>query len=232
MVLDQLVVVVVAVLAASILAYVFLRKVVKKGDTVILLGDVGSGKTALFYQMLQGEFRETHTSMKLNSAKMIPAGLTQKEEYTYVDFPGHGSRRFELPQFFSSTRAIVIMVDATDASKAHGLAQNLYSLMTEASIAKRKIPILIAFNKQDILSEVVDEDAFKSKVRGYIEKTRHMQSDMSDIGSSDNVNDNIVSVGRDGQEFQYEHSPCPILFGKCSAKAGDLTAILDFLKGI
>ena len=47
-----------------------------KGNSVVLLGNVGAGKTALFFS-LQNDARPTHSSIKENIASFVPAGLTQ-----------------------------------------------------------------------------------------------------------------------------------------------------------
>lgn len=39
---------------------------------------MGVGKTALFFRLKQGLFRETHTSMKENDATFVPVALQGK----------------------------------------------------------------------------------------------------------------------------------------------------------
>lgn len=228
------VIVAVVVVALSIILYLLCGKKSAKGDTVLLLGEMNSGKSAIFFQLGQGEFRETVTSMASNQGKFVPAALADVQKgdgYLYVDFPGHGSRRSTLSKHFPSARGIVLLVDATDPSKAQKTAQYLYTLMSEPSLGKRRVPLLLTFNKTDLADRLMDIPAFKEKVLGYIEQTRHLQSDISDIGSEEHTSEN-VKVGREGVPFKFAHSPFPIEFARISAKEGDLLAVTDFLKRI
>jgi hypothetical protein len=43
-----------------------------RGDSVLIAGPVGGGKSVLFYQLLRGSFQETHTSMKENIKQFAP----------------------------------------------------------------------------------------------------------------------------------------------------------------
>ncbi len=43
-----------------------------RGDSVLITGPVGGGKSVLFYQLMRGAFQETHTSMKENIKQFAP----------------------------------------------------------------------------------------------------------------------------------------------------------------
>lgn len=92
-----------------------------------------------------------------------------------MDFPGHGSQRFKLEGFLPSARAVVshvcptlmrcklmltqhtncrisrvtqvFVVDSVDTD-LQATAGQIYSLLTNAAIAGRRVPMLIACNKQ------------------------------------------------------------------------------------
>jgi hypothetical protein len=65
-----------------ILAFVIYRRrfssTGQRGDTFLLLGSMGAGKTCLYYQLKQGICRETHTSMKANEATFVVKPLEGK----------------------------------------------------------------------------------------------------------------------------------------------------------
>lgn len=50
----------------------------QRGDTWLLLGAMGSGKTALYYRLKQGLFRPTQTSLKENDSVFVPQELQGK----------------------------------------------------------------------------------------------------------------------------------------------------------
>jgi translation initiation factor IF-2 len=115
-------------------------------NCVFRQNSVGARKTALFHQLAHVELRETHTSAKETEARCVPTqadGKSEGKEFCFVDFPGHG--------YVSSTRAVVLVIDASvDVVKLQVVAQILFSLLADSSIAKRKVPILLALNKTDL----------------------------------------------------------------------------------
>jgi hypothetical protein len=61
-----------------------------------------------------------------------------------------------------------------------------------------------------------------------LEKTRHLQISMSDIGSSADSAEQ-QSIGRAGQPFTFDDSPCPLTVCEMQAKHGKVAPVLAFL---
>ena len=62
----------------------------------------------------------------------------------------------------------------------------------------------------------------------FSDKTRSLQSTMSDISGDGEAR--VRTLGREGEEFQFIHSVCPITYGGVSAAKGDLNELLQFLQ--
>lgn len=232
---DAGVVVALLVIIVSTLAFVLMKlggSTAASGDTVLLLGDVGAGKTVLFYHLAHGELRDTHTSTAVNEARFVPKaaqGDAKAKELRFVDFPGHGSLQAPLSAFFSSTRAVVFMVDATaEAARTQVVAQRLFALLVDRSFRRRKIPILLVLNKTELPTARTNAQ-IKAEVEDWMEKTRHLQISISDIGSSE-MDSAQLSLGVAGKPFGFEDSPCAISLCRAVAAQGEIGEIMSFIQ--
>jgi len=96
-----------------------------RGDAVFLVGPCDSGKTAVMFQLRDGEsgdnkLRPTHTSMALNEETFAVAGIDCKP-VRVIDFPGHSRLRPQLFDMIEDCRALIFVVDcSTFSSKGQG----------------------------------------------------------------------------------------------------------------
>lgn len=122
-------------------------------DTILLTGDMNSGKTALFYALKTGRFAPTVTSFTPNkgtfAAKILQEVVPAAKNWSYYDLPGHISFQIQLPNILPSTKAIIFMIDATSTSSIPTAAQRLYDLLTREYLATRDTPIILTVNKID-----------------------------------------------------------------------------------
>ncbi|KAK2964976.1 putative signal recognition particle receptor subunit beta [Blattamonas nauphoetae] len=134
------------------------KRTAKATPTIGIIGLTGSGKTALFYTLKEGTTPETFMSEKENSAIFDLSRWTKKKnsnkKYQYIDFPGAENTRqkfFNHPDF-ANIRKLIYLVDSTtfknDVAK---IGKFFYSILTSPTLVKKKTPIMIAFNKQDLL---------------------------------------------------------------------------------
>jgi len=231
----------------------------QRGDTWLLLGPMGSGKSALYFRLKQGLFRPTQTSMKENDAVFAPQQLQGKAAapQRFVDLPGHASQRVKLDALKPVSKGVVFVVDGSQPDTLGKASQLLYTLLVDPIFVARRTPFFVAINKADLMegdaaaagstdpspsssSEEDDElreaatldarvTAIKHRLEGLLDKTRSLQSTMSDIGGGDDAS-RPRTLGRAGEEFRMEHSACPIEVGAVSAAKGDVESLLEFLQ--
>jgi len=131
-----------------------------KGKSILLLGEIGAGKTVLYHQLKENRLVQTVTSMAVNEGQFVPKGLDrvpEAQQWTYVDIPGHGSFRLIQQKLISETRAIVFLVDACNELQWMSVGQRLYTLLSDSHLVGNDVPLIIALNKVRIrfISRVV-----------------------------------------------------------------------------
>lgn len=132
----------------------------QRGDTFLLLGTMGSGKTALYFKLKQGVFRETYTSMKENDATFVPVGLEGKvSAQRFVDLPGHASQRVKLDAIKPTAKGVVFVVDATTPDALAKVSQFLYTLLVDPIFVARRTPFFIAVSKQEMVNSSDDSSS-------------------------------------------------------------------------
>ena len=108
-----------------------------RGDAVFLVGPCDSGKTAVMFQLRDGEsggkLRPTHTSMALNEETFALSGIDCKP-VRVIDFPGHSRLRPQLFDMIEDCRVLIFVVDcSTFASKGQAACSVEYSPATNAA---------------------------------------------------------------------------------------------------
>jgi signal recognition particle receptor subunit beta len=235
----------------------------QRGDTWLLLGPMGAGKTALFFRLKQGLFRPTQTSMKENDAVFVPQELQSASKggaiappTRFVDLPGHPSQRVKLDALKPVAKGVVFVLDGAHTDSLGKTSQLLYTLLVDPIFVARRTPFFIAINKADLLENGASTDASPSssssssedgddeatadslegrvealtrRLEGLLDKTRSLQSTMSDLGDDTSASGPRV-LGREGETFRLEHSICPIEVGAISAAKGTLEPLLEFLQ--
>lgn len=199
-----------------------------RGDAVLILGNMNTGKTALLYTLMQDRFPETHTSMKENVLTFIPPSLPQvmKHLFRFVDLPGHGSHRAKLEGYLNAARAVIFMVDSSDDMSYQSVASYLYSVLASARVTRNRIPVLVACNKAD-----VDTAKSVNYIRGHLEtqldKCRSAQSSLLTLGEKEGRA--AINLGRPGVPFKFEHSAAPVSLASISVAQKEIAPVLDFI---
>ena len=124
------------------------------GDSVLLCGACGAGKTSMFQMLRAGStFDGTVTSMSENEdrfaveGKLGKRGVVSKQAHV-VDLPGHPRLRAKLDKYAAGARGVVFVVDAVDfTSQRRAVAEQLFDLLSNPVIQKRKVPILLVRRK-------------------------------------------------------------------------------------
>ncbi|KAH7817497.1 SRb, signal recognition particle receptor beta subunit [Monocercomonoides exilis] len=160
---------IVSIAAFSLIVLLFLSLLLcckkTKQPTVGIIGLSDSGKTVLYFQMKHGKFVETQTSMVENEG-LFPIAIdtdkrTKKNIIHFIDFPG-ASRlrgRFYHNTHFDELTALVFVVDiSTFRSQLHDIAIFIVDLLVNVQLSENKIPLLIAFNKIDLLKSTKNNE--------------------------------------------------------------------------
>ncbi|KAL0205236.1 hypothetical protein P9112_000543 [Eukaryota sp. TZLM1-RC] len=195
-------------------------------DVISLIGPVDSGKTALFYHYKTGDLIKTHTSMVQNEATFdtntfIPK-LTRKhrKSIALLDFPGHERLRGALSTVLRRSIAIVFMIDGPNIEQTKSqTGRLLYEVLSNDDVVKRRIPVLIAVNKNDVIGgDNVDY------VRSILETeiTTHINAAASLPGAS-------KVAGKSKGEFSFSQHASPIVFGSISVKKHKLDDVSMFI---
>jgi len=215
------------IIALLVVLVAFLSRRGVGGDTILLVGPSGGGKTALLMQLYQGQFRATQTSMKENEIVFSPVGLRKSSaRRVFVDFPGHGSQRPRLPAYFPRARAVIFVLDATDDLNWSATANFLFSLLVADGIARRRVPVLIACNKTDS-SMAKSLTHIRTQLENHLETARKLQSSMPMLGELEAKAP--LQLGRPGVPFKLEHSQAPIRIADVSVQNNQLAPVLEFL---
>jgi len=202
-----------------------LQKRRQRGKLLLLLGQCGSGKTALFFQMRDqvevqsvSSLKPQRDTLQLDVGKeVIPVDV--------MDYPGHQRLRGKLTEFISEARCIIYMLDSEDKQRLKDVAENFYELLTNPELCDLHTPILLACNKVD-LPGARTEKFILEEIEREIEQMRISRS--ATLEGQDQAESYL---GVDGEKFKLlQHSPCPIQMCRISTKKRDLEPVYDFIR--
>lgn len=215
------------------LLWIFYGKRSKK-QAILLTGICDAGKTLLFSQLVQKTFKETYTSIKINTASFeLPK---KRKTLTVIDIPGHERLRAQaMEENGHLARGIIYMIDSSTYQKEiKNVAEYLYVMMCE-SLASNAAPLLVACNKQD-LTFSKGAKIIKSSLEKEINTLRMTRSAALE-GHSTTSNNNTF-IGKPNKDFDFaDISPLKVDFVECSAlnKEDDslgLTQVYEWLEKI
>lgn len=158
------------------------------GDTVILCGPMGAGKTRIFYHLAhQDPNLPTVMSLRANAA-LLEIETSGGKAIRLLDYPGHSGLQDEL--FVQLIQAepvrIVLLVDATQSMTA--AADFLYDLIQHAKdlgMGKNsKLNIFVACHKGD-LSSSKNPRRIKISLRTELEKLIKVRSTVAETAAAD-----------------------------------------------
>lgn len=211
--------------AQAIVSTIFDSQAGSRGNLLLLIGQSGAGKTALFYQLRDNEDVQTVSSMKVVRDKLqIKCGDDELSIET-VDCPGHPRLRRNAADLLKEARCIVYVVDAANKAQLKDVSEHLYELFTSQEMNKNPIPMILACNKSD-LSGARPEKFILEEIEREIEQMRVSR------GATLQGEDQADSyLGVDGEKFKLlEHAPCSIQICRISAKKPSLGPLYDFFR--
>ncbi|CAK7332089.1 unnamed protein product [Dovyalis caffra] len=201
-----------------------------KSNTIVLAGLSGSGKTVLFYQLRDGSVHQgTVTSMEPNEDTFLLHSETTKKgkmkPVHVVDVPGHSRLRPKLDEFLPQAAGIVFVVDALEfLPSLSAVSEYLYDILTNASVVKKKVPILICCNKTDKVTAHTKE-FIRKQIEKEIEKLRASRSGISE---ADIAND--TTLGIPGEVFSFSHCVNKVSIAEASGWTGEISQVEQFIR--
>ena len=203
-------------------------------SSVLLCGACGAGKTSLFQTLRAGTtFEGTVTSMSENEdrfaveGKLGKKGVVSKQAHV-VDLPGHPRLRAKLDKYVAGAKGVVFLVDAVDfTSQRRAVAEQLFDLLSNPVIQKRKVPILLACNKSEKIT-AHPVDFVRKRLEKEIEMLRTTCGTLED--TSGGAAGGAIVMGREGEEFQFDHLvKNQVTAVGISVSDDDLAAVKEFI---
>lgn len=162
---------------------------------------------------------DTVTSMSSNEGH-VKVG---KRFVHVIDCPGYD--RLRMKQFDdnkSKCKGIIFLLDSLAfLSNNRDVADFLYTILSDPVVRKKRLPILIACNKQD------EPKSKSSKVIGkQLEREINVirETRIAALDSIDSSNDRII-LGNPSRDFTWTDLKNPLEFADCSAKSDDDNSI-------
>lgn len=144
-----------------------------------------------------------------------------------VDFPGHRRLREDLLTAMPTAGALVYVIDSINIkTEIRSVAQFLYDIFTNQDVNKASIPVLIACNKQDIVTAAGPTE-IQSLVEKELEQLRSTRA--STPMQEGTQRGEEIFLGIEGEKFKLEHLPMQVTFVDCSAKEGDLDSVKSWI---
>uniref|UniRef100_A0A0B6ZNL5 Signal recognition particle receptor subunit beta n=1 Tax=Arion vulgaris TaxID=1028688 RepID=A0A0B6ZNL5_9EUPU len=213
------IIVAVVVVLVSLVIFIVKRSGRSKRYGVLLLGICDAGKTLIFSQLVHQEFKQTCTSIKVNSGEYEI--LEKNKKLRIIDLPGHERLRGRLLEEYKSlARGLIFVIDSGSLQKEiKEVAEYLYTVLSDRTVSNNAPPLLILCNKQDLTL------AKGAKViRSQLEKemnTLRVTRAAALTGVGDTANNNTY-LGKRDKDFDFSDvKPLKIEFAECSAFGKD-----------
>ncbi|KAI3424957.1 hypothetical protein D9Q98_008338 [Chlorella vulgaris] len=200
------------VLAATLLAFALLKVWLSgsKGNTVLLVGPCDAGKTTLLHQLCDGS---THLG---SVASMVPTeadgqlasekagGATSARPVQLVDIPGHPRVRGQVERYAGRAAGVVFVVDSVDfMPRKTEAAEQLFEVLSAPSLARRRVPLLLACNKQDMGSKAHTVDFIRKRLEKELDQMRSTRGALGDVGGGSGGG-KAAQLGLPGEPFTFE----------------------------
>ncbi|XP_072315352.1 ADP-ribosylation factor 4-like [Eucyclogobius newberryi] len=128
----------------AILSQIFNKFISKTPVGILMVGLDGAGKTTILYKMKLNEVVHTTPTIGFNVETVEYRNIN----FTVWDVGGQTVIRPLWRHYFTSTQALIFVVDSNDPERIREAAMELQSLLQEDKL--RGVALLIFANKQDL----------------------------------------------------------------------------------
>jgi len=133
---------------------------------VLLIGLDNSGKTTILNQMKPKKASlNTVPTVGFTEENFIKNGI----QFSAVDMSGQGKYRNLWEQYFADTEAVIFVIDSTDRLRFAVAKEELFTMLEDAKLAERNIPILVFANKMDCVGAADPMECMQSLWLGQIQ---------------------------------------------------------------
>ena len=179
-------------------------------QAILICGPCDSGKTLLFYKMMNKTTVETFTSMKENIGV-----LNVPKNRKIIDVPGHERIRYKcLDQQKDSAIGIIYLLDASTISKQiRDATEFLFRILSDPTIHSNRTPVLVICNKQDMtmnMSASVIERELAKEI-GLLRETH-----AGTLQGTDGSITNHIFLGKQDKDFSFADLNIPVDFCETS----------------
>ncbi|CAO3597069.1 unnamed protein product [Absidia cylindrospora] len=132
---------------------------------IIIVGLDNAGKTTLLYKLLMDQVVTTTPTIGSNVEEIQYKNI----KFMMWDIGGQESLRTSWKTYFVDTKAVIMVIDSTDANRLHIAKQELHQMMESDQLQNSSL--LVFANKQDVkgalsaakISEVLNLTSLKDK---------------------------------------------------------------------
>ncbi|KNC48632.1 Arl5-family small GTPase [Thecamonas trahens ATCC 50062] len=115
-----------------------------KQHKIVIIGNANAGKTTTLYKLVLDEAIDTAPTLGSNVEELVYKNI----KFVMWDLGGQESLRKTWASYYTSSEAIILVVDSTDRERMHLNREELYSILNSEEL--RSACILIFANKQDV----------------------------------------------------------------------------------
>ncbi|KAK9839744.1 hypothetical protein WJX84_007040 [Apatococcus fuscideae] len=159
-----------------------------KGKSVLILGPCGSGKTTLFLQLRDSSIHQGTVASMQENVDTIPIQLPNGSSklVQLVDVPGHPRVRGKFRTYLDKTRGIIYIVDAVDFTPHKtATAEQLYEVLEQGLVRKRRMPVLLVCNKGDQGAKAHTTSFIQKQFEKEIDQLRSTRRTLGDSAAAD-----------------------------------------------